>query len=119
MEVEISKETLSARVTQSQVKNLQFEGGDQTNTETLATSSLVEMSTFQVGDMPVSTSKKTFVSSALSGRVTRSKTRALPRQVAHSPPSYIDLGAEDTLPPTPPTGGGSDSDWEILEDHVV
>ena len=53
------------------------------------------------------------------GRVTRSKTHTLPQQVTHSPPTYIDLGDDETPPPNPPVGVGLDFDQEIPEDHVV
>ena len=119
MEEDISKETSSARVTQSWVKHPKLDGSDQHNTDTLVASSLFELLTFQVSDMTMSTSKKIFVSNALMGRVTRIKTRTLPRQVTHSSLAYIDLGAEDTPPPTPPARVGSDSNREIPEDCVV
>lgn len=119
METEILNVTSSTRVTRSRVKHLKLDGRDQANTTTLVASSLVKLSTFQVRDMSVSTSKKSFATSALTGRVTRSKTRTLPQQITHSPPSYIDLGAKDTSPPTSPAEVGSDFDREIPEDCVV
>ena len=119
MEIEVLKETSSTSITRSQVQHLKLDSEDHANTETLAASSLIELSTFQVRDMSMSSTRKSFAKSTLTGRVTRSKAQTLPRQVTHSPPSYIDLGAEDTPPPTPPAGVGSDSDREIAEDYVV
>ena len=43
MEAKISKETSSARVSQSRVKHPKLYGGDQPNTKTLVASSLVEL----------------------------------------------------------------------------
>lgn len=119
VEAEISNETSSARVTQSQVKHLELDSRDQPNIKTLATSSHVELSALQVNDMPVSTSKKSLANSSLTRRDPHNKTRTLPLQVSHSPLTYIDLEDEDTPPPTPPARVGSDSDREIPEDRVV
>ena len=51
--------------------------------------------------------------------MTHNKTQRLPRLVTHSPPTYIDLGAEDTPPLPHPAGVGLDSDRETLKDHIV
>ena len=96
-----------------------FDGRDQPNIETLATSSLVELLVFRVGEMSVSTSKKSLANSALLGRVTCIKRRDLPLQFTDSMPAYMCMGAKDTPPSTPPGGVGSDLDWEIPKDHVV
>jgi hypothetical protein len=97
------------RVTHSQVKHSKLDSEDQVNTETLAASSLIELSTLQVRDISVSATRKSVANNTITGRVTHSKTRRLPRPITHSPPSYIDLVAEDTPPPTPLAGVGSDS----------
>jgi hypothetical protein len=119
MKAEVLKETPTIRVTQSQVKHLKLDSGDQVNTKTLASSSLIELSTFQVRDMWVLATRKSLASSTIIGRVTRSKTQRLLQPVTHSPPAYINLGVEDTPPPTPLAGVGSNSDWETPEDRMV
>ena len=50
-EIEVLKEGPTIMVTRSQDKNLKLDSVDQVNTETLAASSLVELSTFQVRDI--------------------------------------------------------------------
>ena len=106
----ISNETSLARVTRSCVKHQNFDGGDQSNIETLFASLVVELSIFRVGEMLVFTSKKSLANSSFSRRATHSKTRALPQQSSHSLPTYMNLRAKDTQPPTSPAEVGSDLD---------
>ena len=84
-ETEVLKETLTIRVTRSQVKHLQLDSGDQGNTETLAASSLIKLSTFKVRDMSVLAIGKSVASSTITRSVTRSITQRLPQSVTIHP----------------------------------
>lgn len=116
-EAEILKDTSKIRVTQSQVKHSQMDSGDQGNTKTLASSSLIEMSTLKVKDMSLSVTWKSVANSTIMRRVTHSKTCKLFRPFTNSPLAHIDLEAKDTPPSTPLAGQKLDSDQETPEDH--
>ena len=108
----------TSRVTRQHKKVPKSDGGDIPLIESMAASSLVELSTSSKKMVPLSLSRQPLSNSALFGWVTRRKARA--RGITNEPSplvgikevSFVDLGTEDamtppatidpiTVPPTP------------------
>ena len=68
--------------------------------ESVVASSLVELSTSGKQSVPLSLSRQPSTNNTPSGRVTSSKTKAPPPSTDSAPIVCIDLGLEDTTPPT-------------------
>ena len=111
-------EVSTPRVTRQQKKIHKSDSGDSPMIESMAASSLVELSTSSKKVVPLSLSQQPLASSAPLGRVTRSRAKAHGITNAPSPSTsnkeivFVNLGTEDattipaemdpvTIPPTP------------------